>query len=185
MFRYTVHSTIFAYSGHKRSLMANQIVASLATCIFTLTKVEEYVPWIKDEIMPNVLHVIGRIESDKLGENGLPLYTQIGFFIQRAHKEAFEAKLNKRVNLPESPLRPLIYNTGKGHRNVQVEPTSKATIELIYDGNDPLAGLDYYFDPKNRLSNNRGGWTIAPPASNAHAGNTEVGEDEIAETIDW
>tara|TARA_R110002020_G_scaffold377878_2_gene588941 strand:- start:365 stop:859 length:495 start_codon:yes stop_codon:yes gene_type:complete len=164
--------------------MAIQIVASLAECIFTITKVEEYVPWIKDEIMPKVLHVVGRIESDKLGENGSPLYTQIGFFIHMEKKEAFEAKLNQRVTLPQSPLRPLIYNTGKGHRNVQVEPTSKATIEIMYDGKDPLAGLDYYFDPKNRLGN-RGGWAIAPPASNAHAGNTEVGADEIAETIDW
>ena len=121
-----------------------RIVASLAECIITITKIEEYVPWIKDEIMPNVKHVVAKIESDKLGENGLPLYTQIGFFITADKKPKFEALLNKPTGLPQSPIRPLLYNTGRGHRNVQVEPTSKATIEIIFGGNDPLAGQDYY-----------------------------------------
>lgn len=159
-----------------------RIVASLAECIITITKIEEYVPWIKDEIMPNVKHVVAKIESDKLGENGLPLYTQIGFFITADKKPKFEALLNKPTGLPQSPIRPLLYNTGRGHRNVQVEPTSKATIEIIFGGNDPLAGQDYYFDPKNRLTS-RNGWQV--PSSNAQAVNTEITEDEEIITIDW
>ena len=161
-----------------------QIVASLAECIFTITKVEDYVSWIKDEIMPNVKHVIARIESDNLGENGSPLYTQVGFFIPADKEAKFKELLNKPSGLPQSPIRPLLYNTGRGHRNVQVEPTSRATIEIIFGGNDPLAGLDYYFPPQNRLTRNS--YTAA--ATNAHAGNTgntEVTEDEVIEHIPW
>ena len=159
-----------------------RIVASLAQCIFTITKIEDYVSWVKDEVMPNVQHVIGKIESDKLGDNGLPLYTQIGFFISTAKLEKFEPLIGTQQGLPQSPIRPLLYNTGRGHRNVQVEPTSRATIEIIFGGNDPLAGLDYYFDPKNRMTNRN---TYTPVATNAHAGNTEVAEDEVAEHIPW
>jgi hypothetical protein len=159
-----------------------RIVASLAECIFTITKIEDYVPWIKDEIMPTVKHVVAKIESDKLGENGLPLYTQVGFFITADKEEKFEKLLNKPSGLPQSPLRPLLYNTGRGHRNVQVEVSSRATIEIIFGGNDPLAGLDYYFEPNKRITN-RGGWSA--PESNAHAGNTEVGEDEEITIIPW
>lgn len=161
-----------------------RIVASLAQCIFTITKIEDYVSWVKDEVMPNVQHVIGKIESDKLGDNGLPLYTQIGFFISTAKLEKFEPLIGTQQGLPQSPIRPLLYNTGRGHRNVQVEPTSRATIEIIFGGYDPLEGIDYYFDPKNRIAN-RGGWSV--PQSNAHAANTEVevGEDEEVTLLKW
>lgn len=159
-----------------------RIVASLAECLIIITKIEDEVTWIKDEIMPTVKHVIAKIESDKLGENGLPLYTQIGFFIPVEKEKKFKALLNKTSGLPQSPIRPLLYNTGRGFRNKQVEPTSRATLEIIFGNNDPLAGLDYYQDPKERYTP-RNSYNAA--SSNTHAGNTEVTEDEEITVIPW
>ena len=117
-------------------------MASIAAFTFTVHRIVDSLAWVDANCMAGLAHVTGRIDEQD------ELFTTIGFFIPVEGKEQFKTD-GTVYNAPETPLRVMAYHTGGANRPPTIVNRGM-TIELLWAGQDPLAGKDYYIDSSNR-----------------------------------
>ncbi len=123
------------------------LAAILSAFTFVVTRIEETLYWVDEEAMEGLVHVVGRIDQ------GDGLFTQIGFFIENEDKEAFEEAMEEKTEIAatDTPLRVMAYRFGGNNRSPKIVQNNNMTLELLWDGYDPLAGKDWFVDkPTNR-----------------------------------
>ena len=118
------------------------LMASIAAFTFTVQRIVDRLAWVDDIAMQNLVHITAHIDD------GDELFTSVGFFIPAEAREQFKTD-GTVYNAPETPLRVMAYHTGGANRPPTIVNRGM-TIELLWDGQDPLAGQDYYIDSSNR-----------------------------------